>query len=84
MLENKGLQLRIVDRLWKNRTVGKAGLYVLRALAAGECERHTARRKGIESFVAVMQELQSMAAADERPDVILESVLERTGTERKV
>ena len=39
----------------------------------------TRSRKNIESFVAVMQELQSMAAADERPDVILESVLERTG-----
>ncbi|GAB3028123.1 DNA helicase [Nocardioides flavus (ex Wang et al. 2016)] len=35
--------------------------------------------RNIESFVAIMQELQSMVEADERPDVILESVLERTG-----
>ncbi|MFC7727959.1 DNA helicase PcrA [Nocardioides sp. GCM10028917] len=35
--------------------------------------------KNIESFVAIVQELQSMVEADERPDVILESVLERTG-----
>ncbi|MBD3944743.1 DNA helicase PcrA [Nocardioides ganghwensis] len=35
--------------------------------------------KNIEGFVAVVQELQSMVEADERPDVILESVLERSG-----
>ncbi len=35
--------------------------------------------KNIEGFVAMIQELQSMVAADERPDVILESVLERSG-----
>ncbi|WP_374457297.1 DNA helicase PcrA [Nocardioides sp.] len=35
--------------------------------------------KNIEGFVAMIQELQSMVEADERPDVILESVLERSG-----
>ena len=35
--------------------------------------------KNIEAFVAIVQELQSMVEADERPDVILESVLERSG-----
>jgi DNA helicase-2/ATP-dependent DNA helicase PcrA len=35
--------------------------------------------KNIEAFVAMVQELQSMVDADERPDVILESVLERSG-----
>jgi DNA helicase-2/ATP-dependent DNA helicase PcrA len=35
--------------------------------------------KNIEGFVAIIQELQSMVEADERPDVILESVLERSG-----
>ena len=35
--------------------------------------------RNIEAFVAMVQELQSMVAADERPDVILESVLERSG-----
>ncbi|MBS2939202.1 DNA helicase PcrA [Nocardioides sp. J2M5] len=35
--------------------------------------------KNIQGFVAMVQELQSMVAADERPDVILESVLERSG-----
>lgn len=35
--------------------------------------------KNIQAFVAMVQELQSMVAADERPDVILESVLERSG-----
>lgn len=35
--------------------------------------------KNIESFVAMVQEIQSMVEADERPDVILESVLERSG-----
>ncbi len=35
--------------------------------------------KNILGFVAMVQELQSMVAADERPDVILESVLERSG-----
>jgi DNA helicase-2/ATP-dependent DNA helicase PcrA len=35
--------------------------------------------KNIEAFVAMVQELQSMVEADERPDVILESVLERSG-----
>jgi DNA helicase II / ATP-dependent DNA helicase PcrA len=34
--------------------------------------------RNIEAFVAIVQELQSMVAADERPDVILESVLERS------
>ena len=35
--------------------------------------------KNILAFVAMVQELQSMVEADERPDVILESVLERSG-----
>lgn len=35
--------------------------------------------RNIEAFVAMVQELQSMVEADERPDVILESVLERSG-----
>lgn len=35
--------------------------------------------KNIQAFVAMIQELQSMVAADERADVILESVLERSG-----
>ena len=35
--------------------------------------------KNILGFVALVQELQSMVAAAERPDVILESVLERSG-----
>ncbi|MBC2933705.1 DNA helicase PcrA [Nocardioides sp. zg-1228] len=35
--------------------------------------------RNIEGFVAMVQELQSMVEADERPDVILESVLERSG-----
>lgn len=35
--------------------------------------------RNIEGFVAIVQELQSMVEADERPDVILESVLERSG-----
>ncbi|QBX56208.1 DNA helicase PcrA [Nocardioides seonyuensis] len=35
--------------------------------------------KNIQAFVGIIQELQSMVAADERPDVILESVLERSG-----
>ena len=35
--------------------------------------------KNILGFVAMVQELQSMVAAAERPDVILESVLERSG-----
>ncbi|NYE37309.1 DNA helicase-2/ATP-dependent DNA helicase PcrA [Nocardioides cavernae] len=35
--------------------------------------------KNIQGFVAMVQELQSMVEADERPDVILESVLERSG-----
>ncbi len=35
--------------------------------------------KNIVAFVAIIQELQSMVEADERPDVILESVLERSG-----
>jgi DNA helicase-2/ATP-dependent DNA helicase PcrA len=35
--------------------------------------------KSIQGFVAMIQELQSMVAADERADVILESVLERSG-----
>jgi DNA helicase-2/ATP-dependent DNA helicase PcrA len=35
--------------------------------------------KNIQAFVAIIQELQSMVEADERPDVILESVLERSG-----
>ncbi|MCD6638309.1 MAG: DNA helicase PcrA [Nocardioides sp.] len=33
----------------------------------------------IQAFVAMVQELQSMVEADERPDVILETVLERSG-----
>jgi DNA helicase-2/ATP-dependent DNA helicase PcrA len=35
--------------------------------------------RNIEAFVAMVQEIQSMVEADERPDVILESVLERSG-----
>jgi DNA helicase-2/ATP-dependent DNA helicase PcrA len=33
----------------------------------------------ISGFVAMVEELQSMVAADERPDVVLESVLDRSG-----
>ena len=33
----------------------------------------------IKGFVAMIEELQSMVDADERPDVIVETVLERTG-----
>src|SRR5688572_19682138 len=33
----------------------------------------------ITGFVAMVEELQSMVAADERPDVVLESVLDRSG-----
>ncbi|HQR27646.1 MAG TPA: DNA helicase PcrA [Nocardioides sp.] len=33
----------------------------------------------IRGFVSLVEELQAMVAADERPDVIVESVLERTG-----
>ncbi len=33
----------------------------------------------VRGFVALVEELQSMVAADERPDVIVETVLERTG-----
>jgi len=33
----------------------------------------------VQAFVAMVEELQSMVAAGERPDVILESVLERSG-----
>jgi DNA helicase-2/ATP-dependent DNA helicase PcrA len=33
----------------------------------------------IRGFVALVEELESMAAADERPDVIVETVLARTG-----
>jgi DNA helicase II / ATP-dependent DNA helicase PcrA len=35
--------------------------------------------KNIQGFVALVQELQSMVDAGERPDVVLESVLERSG-----
>ncbi len=35
--------------------------------------------KAIVGFVGMIEELQSMVEADERPDVILESVLERSG-----
>lgn len=35
--------------------------------------------RNIEAFVAMIQELQSMVAADERADVILESALDRSG-----
>lgn len=35
--------------------------------------------KNIQGFVAMVQELQSMVDAGERPDVVLESVLERSG-----
>jgi DNA helicase-2/ATP-dependent DNA helicase PcrA len=35
--------------------------------------------KAIQGFVALVDELQSMVDADERPDVILESVLARSG-----
>ncbi len=35
--------------------------------------------KNVQAFVAIMTELQSMVDADERPDVILESVLDRSG-----
>lgn len=35
--------------------------------------------KNIQGFVAIVQELQSMVDAGERPDVVLESVLERSG-----
>ncbi len=36
-------------------------------------------QRNIEAFVAMVTELQSMVAADERPDVVLESVLDRSG-----
>ncbi len=35
--------------------------------------------RSIAPFVAMLEELQSMVAADERPDVIVETVLERSG-----
>ncbi len=35
--------------------------------------------KAIQGFVAMVEELQSMVDAGERPDVVLESVLERSG-----
>ncbi|WP_295660672.1 DNA helicase PcrA [uncultured Nocardioides sp.] len=35
--------------------------------------------RNVEGFVALIQELQSMVAADERADVILESALDRSG-----
>jgi len=35
--------------------------------------------RNIQGFVAMVQELQSMVDAGERPDVVLESVLERSG-----
>jgi DNA helicase-2/ATP-dependent DNA helicase PcrA len=35
--------------------------------------------KAIEGFVALVEELQSMVDADERADVVLETVLDRTG-----
>jgi DNA helicase-2/ATP-dependent DNA helicase PcrA len=35
--------------------------------------------KNVQGFVAMVQELQSMVDAGERPDVVLESVLERSG-----
>jgi len=35
--------------------------------------------RAIQGFVGLVQELQSMVDAGERPDVVLESVLERTG-----
>ena len=35
--------------------------------------------RNIQGFVGLVQELQSMVAAGERPDVVLETVLERTG-----
>ena len=35
--------------------------------------------KAIQGFVAVIEELQSMVAAGERPDVVLDTVLERSG-----
>ncbi len=39
----------------------------------------TRSRSNIRGFVALVEELQSMVAADERADVILESVLSRSG-----
>ncbi|MDP3889913.1 DNA helicase PcrA, partial [Nocardioides sp.] len=35
--------------------------------------------RAIQGFVAVVEELQQLVAADERPDVILESALDRSG-----
>ena len=39
----------------------------------------TRSQANIEAFVAMVEELQSMVDAGERPDVVLESVLERSG-----
>src|SRR4051794_832949 len=39
----------------------------------------TRSRANIEAFVAMVEELQSMVDAGERPDVVLDSVLERSG-----
>ena len=39
----------------------------------------TRSQANIEGFVAMIEELQSMVDAGERPDVVLESVLERSG-----
>ncbi|QYJ02539.1 DNA helicase PcrA [Nocardioides panacisoli] len=39
----------------------------------------TRSQKSIAAFVALVSELQSMVAAGERPDVVLESVLDRSG-----
>jgi DNA helicase-2/ATP-dependent DNA helicase PcrA len=39
----------------------------------------TRSQKAIEGFVAMVEELQSMVEAGERPDVVLESVLDRSG-----
>ena len=39
----------------------------------------TRSQTNIEGFVAMIEELQSMVDAGERPDVVLESVLERSG-----
>ncbi len=39
----------------------------------------TRSQANIEAFVAMIEELQSMVDAGERPDVVLESVLERSG-----
>jgi len=75
------------------RGIGDVAVAAVRAFAAGhgltfwEALRRsgdvpalaTRSQTSIAAFVAMIEELQSMVAAGERPDVVLESVLERSG-----